>query len=317
MKDRLAAKTTERVAELQVTDCYLVLNPIRHRTPTLFITEDRIRSLTRALQDIGADVHFMIYPKKHELKPFADKLIPLAETLHARSILLDLEENWSSSVLKNIELYLDQFEDAFLSSQVTVGIYGYGFLEPKVKPFARIVDYVTADAQDTSPTKSHRSWKNADPSDIVMILPAYKPHTVPSMANQLKETRTLTDPGISEIVYWWLTTLYSDNQPNEKGWFLRSIASRIRASERDLIPDWALEEKSIRNAFINNLNYSISLGWSKHMKDVLNLIGLMPWPSAREWVSSIKRWQRSHRISPAPGYIGPQTWTKMQTALGL
>ena len=231
-------KLINQVETLNVTDCYLVLNSIKAKTLKWFVGIDRVIEITNLLKSRGISVHFLVFPRKEHLKGLAEKIIPLGNQLRIRSILFDLEGNW---VLRSSqrEKYADIFFDLFLSEKVNtnIGVYGYGYIQGKVKPFARMADYVAPDAQypGFTPRKAHRIWRKYNAWYHVMVLPAHK--TSPSkMASYIREINTLTNPQVTEIAYWSLKSLFYRGKLNTKGRYVKRLADGIyqRSSELSL-----------------------------------------------------------------------------------
>lgn len=71
-------------------------------------------------------------------------------------------------------------------------------------------------------------------------------------------------------------------------------------------------------AVLANRRYKVILGWDRYELEIGRLLGFSDSsPTETLFAQSVMDWQASYGISPADGMIGPVTWGRMRSALGL
>ncbi len=78
-----------------------------------------------------------------------------------------------------------------------------------------------------------------------------------------------------------------------------------------------MSEIDVDRAVALNRSYANSLGWQTYFDRIVQLVGFTNFtPDESAFAEAVARWQRANGLTD-DGIIGPKTWAKMQTALGL
>jgi hypothetical protein len=59
------------------------------------------------------------------------------------------------------------------------------------------------------------------------------------------------------------------------------------------------------------------LRWQAQRDRIVRLLGLTPAPGERAFAEAVARWQQSQGLRTVDGIIGPCTWSRIRSALGL
>jgi hypothetical protein len=77
-------------------------------------------------------------------------------------------------------------------------------------------------------------------------------------------------------------------------------------------------EKDIGYAVLANRRYKVMLGWDRYEQDIGRLLGFAnSSPTEALFSQSVAEWQAQNGLRPVDGMVGPVTWARMRSALGL
>lgn len=169
----------------------------------------------------GIEVHLMSWCMPHEkyIVQSAEKLIPLAKLMNAKSIQWDAEEPWTKARKRlPYEEAATILKESFEKLHCDMGVNGIGYASGnKLGPLISICDYAVPQAYATakngmhpkkSPQKFHNRWRDKFGKPIVMGLAAYRQkgisgHTqAQAIAAGIEGTNALGT--VDTVIYWSL-----------------------------------------------------------------------------------------------------------------
>ncbi len=240
---------------LQVTDVVLVVNDIGDRTFRLRRNPDEIVKTAETLQGIQVDTHLMtwLYPFETYIRDSARVLLPLCGRAKARSILFDVESNWTRQSVNHERVVGHYFDRYYANAKCYLGVTSIASVRDSVKPLIARCHYVLPQAYSTTvfgcpdPRRcvydpgvtqrfAHDKWKALN-KPIVMGLAAYMLRRPGNMSQREAMQRaydaviSLSDPAVHEVAYWSLKWLFNQSslQTAERMRFVAGISQRARA----------------------------------------------------------------------------------------
>jgi len=185
--------------------------------------------------------------------------------------------------------------------------FGSGYLDTESSiGAARQIDFRINDS-DSGKKELNPSSGKSD-SEIIKDVS----HTIKEMDSNIKHQR------VGE-----LQQMYSQNHDAKCAQSALNGASKDMEIFRIGLDNLGLTEREwqeiddIDRAIRLNQHYGRTLGWRDHIDRIVQLLGFSDiTPGEAEFAQAVERWQREHNLA-ADGIIGPNTWSRMRTALGI